>query len=87
VRRALNEVIARKKYEARLQRMSNFDKLTGLPNAAQLSRRVELAIEQAQGLNRKLAVIALDIDGFGLLDSGFGRTASNGARSFGSAGV
>jgi diguanylate cyclase (GGDEF)-like protein len=77
VRRALNEVIARKKYEARLQRMSNFDKLTGLPNAAQLSRRVELAIEQAQGLNRRIAVIALDIDGFGLLDSGFGRAASN----------
>ena len=78
VRRALNEVIARKKYEARLQRMSNFDKLTGLPNAAQLARRVELAIEQAQGLHRQLAVIALDIDGFGLLDSGYGRTASNG---------
>ncbi len=77
VRRALNEVIARKKYEARLQRMSNFDKLTGLPNGAQLNRRVELAIDQAQGLNRKLAVIALDIDGFGLLDSAFGRTASN----------
>ena len=77
VRRALNEVIARKKYEARLQRMSNFDKLTGLPNAAQLSRRVELAIEQAQGLNRQLAVITLDIDGFGVLDSGFGRMASN----------
>ena len=77
VRRALNEVIARKKYEARLQRVSNFDKLTGLPNAAQLSTRVELAIEQAQGLNRQLAVITLDIDGFGLLDSGFGRTASN----------
>ncbi len=77
VRRALNEVIARKKYEARLQRMSNFDKLTGLPNAAQLSRRIELAIEQAQGLNRRIAVIALDIDGFGLLDSGFGRAASN----------
>jgi diguanylate cyclase (GGDEF)-like protein len=77
VRRALNEVIARKKYEARLQRMSNFDKLTGLPNAAQLNRRVDLAIEQAQGLNRQLALIALDIDDFGLLDSGFGRTASN----------
>ena len=77
VRRALNEVIARKKFEARLQRMSNFDKLTGLPNAAQLGRRVDLAIEQAQGLNRQLAVIALDIDGFGLLDSGFGRAASN----------
>jgi len=77
VRRALNEVIARKKYEARLQRMSNFDPLTGLPNAAQLSRRVELAIEQAQGLHRQIAVIAFDIDGFGLLDSGFGRTASN----------
>jgi len=77
VRRALNEVIARKKYEARLQRMSNFDKLTGLPNAAQLSRRTELAIEQAQGLNRRIAVIVLDIDGFGLLDSGFGRAASN----------
>jgi diguanylate cyclase (GGDEF)-like protein len=77
VRRALNEVIARKKYEARLQRMSNFDKLTGLPNATQLSRRVEVAIEQAQGLNRQLAVITLDIDGFGLLDSGFGRAASD----------
>src|SRR4051812_15344036 len=77
VRRALNEVIARKKYETRLQRMSNFDKLTGLPNAAQLSRRVDLAIEQAQGLNRQIALIAVDIDGFGLLDSGFGRTAGN----------
>jgi diguanylate cyclase (GGDEF)-like protein len=77
VRRALNEVIARKKYEARLQRMSNFDKLTGLPNAAQLSRRVDLAIEQAHGLNRQIAVIVLDIDDFGLLDSGFGRAASN----------
>ena len=77
VRRALNEVIARRKYEARLQRMSNFDKLTNLPNAAQLSRRVALAIERAQGLNRSLALIALDIDGFALLDQGFGRAASD----------
>ncbi len=77
VRRALNEVIARKKYEARLQRMSNFDKVTGLPNAAQLGQRVTQAIERVAETGRPLALIALDIDGFGLLDQGFGRTASN----------
>jgi diguanylate cyclase (GGDEF)-like protein len=77
VRRALNEVTARRKYEARLKRISNFDGLTNLPNATELGRRVESAIEQTHGLNRRLALIALDIDGFGLLDSGFGRTASN----------
>jgi diguanylate cyclase (GGDEF)-like protein len=77
VRRALNEVIARRKYEARLQRMSNFDKVTGLPNATQLGNRTSQAIERVEGSERSLALIALDIDGFALLDQGFGRTASN----------
>jgi len=77
VRRALTEVVARRRYEARLTRLSNFDVLTNLPNATQLNRRIEIAIEAAQGVNRTLALVALDIDGFTLLDQGFGRTASD----------
>jgi diguanylate cyclase (GGDEF)-like protein len=77
VRRALNELAARRKYEARLERMSNYDQLTGLPNATQLSERVTRTIEQAQASGRMAALITLDIDGFGLLDQGFGRTVGN----------
>jgi diguanylate cyclase (GGDEF)-like protein len=77
VRRALNEVIARRRYEARIRRMSNFDQLTGLPNATQFGERVSRAMEHAHSAGRAMALIALDLDGFGLLDQGFGRTASN----------
>jgi diguanylate cyclase (GGDEF)-like protein len=77
VRRALNEVIARRRYEARIQRISNFDQLTGLANATLFQDRVSRAIHQAKVAGHSLAVIAFDIDGFSLLDHGFGRTASN----------
>ncbi len=77
VRRALNEVIARRRYEARIQRISNFDQLTGLANATLFQDRVSRAIHQAEVAGRALAIIAFDIDSFGLLDHGFGRTASN----------
>jgi len=77
VRRALKELTSRRKYEARLKRMSNYDQLTGLPNAEQLAKRIARACEQAQANGRMAAIITLDIDGFGLLDQGFGRTAGN----------
>src|SRR5688572_11335990 len=77
VRRALGEVEARRRYEARLQRLATHDQLTGLPNSGLLGERVTRAIGHAHASGKTVALIALDIDGFGVLNQGFGRTAGN----------
>lgn len=58
------DVSQRVQDQARIERLADFDHLTGLPNRAQLHRLFDKAIGRAQRQVGKLAVIFMDIDHF-----------------------
>ena len=61
-----------KKYELQLEKLAHYDPLTGLPNRALLSDRLQLAM--AQSIRRKLhiAICYLDLDGFKQVNDQYG---------------
>jgi diguanylate cyclase (GGDEF)-like protein/PAS domain S-box-containing protein len=61
----------RKAYEARIQHLANYDAVTGMPNRSLLADRAAQAITHARRFRRSVALIALDLDRFKLVnDSG-----------------
>jgi len=66
---ALNELEEAKE---QLERMANFDFLTGLPNRLQLIDKMSLAIEENYRSNILTAVMFLDIDGFKKVNDTYG---------------
>lgn len=62
---AIKEDLTEKRSAAeRIDRLSHFDQLTGLPNLGQLKERFKYAISLAQRSGESLAVIFLDLDHF-----------------------
>ncbi len=55
-----------------LERLANFDVLTGLPNRSLLADRMELAIAHARRHEQLLAVCFLDLDGFKPINDSYG---------------
>ncbi|HTY98292.1 MAG TPA: diguanylate cyclase [Rhodocyclaceae bacterium] len=53
-----------KRAQSSLERLANYDALTGLPNRTLLSDRLGLAVANAKRHGRPLAVCFLDLDGF-----------------------
>ena len=53
-----------KKAQSSLERLANYDVLTGLPNRSLLSDRMVQALASARRRNRPVAVCFLDVDGF-----------------------
>nr|WP_296483007.1 EAL domain-containing protein [Rhodoferax sp.] len=53
-----------KRAQAQIQRLANFDQLTGLPNRSQLQDRFNYAITLAQRHGGQMAVMFLDLDHF-----------------------
>ncbi len=66
------DITRRKSYEAELERLANFDTLTGLPNRSLLHDRLEQAIVHAHRDAKILAVAVLDIDGFKSVNDSLG---------------
>ncbi|MBI3480350.1 MAG: EAL domain-containing protein [Nitrosomonadales bacterium] len=60
----LNDITQRKQAEQHIQKLANFDMLTGLPNRLLLDDRVGQAIGAAQRDHTRLAVLFLDLDHF-----------------------
>jgi len=63
----VEDVTAAKRREAELERRRFLDPDTGLPNAAQLARRLADAIRAARGANRRLALLMIEFDRSGAL--------------------
>jgi len=67
----------RKAYEERIRYLANFDALTGLPNRTLLGDRVAQAIAHRWHSDRVLALLAIDIDRFKLVNDGYGQAAGD----------
>ena len=58
--------------EARLEQLASFDPLTGMPNRQRLIEEIQQMMIRGERSGHRLAVIALDIDGFRTINDQFG---------------
>ncbi len=63
--------------ERQVQRLSQYDALTGLPNRSLLADRLQIAMGQATQHQRQLAVVYLDLDGFKAYNDHYGHEAGD----------
>ncbi|NAW33302.1 EAL domain-containing protein [Halomonas alimentaria] len=66
-----------KEHERQLEYLAHYDALTGLPNRVLLADRLGQAMAHEQRLERSLAVIYLDLDGFKSINDRFGHAAGD----------
>ena len=64
--------IERKRSEARLQQMAQFDELTQLPNRALFEDRLQMALAKARRDDDQLALMFLDLDNFKPVNDSYG---------------
>lgn len=75
---AVRDLSARKRNEQHIRFLAHHDSLTGLPNRAQFSERLEQAIADADKIQgKKLAVLCLDLDRFKEVNDLFGHAAGD----------
>ncbi len=68
----LHDVTDRKQKEQAIEHAALHDALTGLPNRALLSDRLEQAIKRAQRANTKFGVLFVDLDRFKMVNDSIG---------------
>ncbi|MFA5082006.1 MAG: EAL domain-containing protein, partial [Hydrogenophilaceae bacterium] len=66
-----------KKTEDELKHMAHYDALTDLPNRTLMSIQLDMALERAARRSNKLAVFALDLDGFKAVNDSLGHHAGD----------
>ncbi len=73
----LEDVTARKQFEAELHRLARYDALSGLPNRLMLQDRVQDGLARARRARRPLAFVLLDINGFEQVNDTHGHPAGD----------
>ena len=63
--------------EKRLDFLTNFDHLTGLPNRILFRKKLEISLQLAQGLGSQVAVICIDFDRFKNINDSLGYEAGD----------
>ena len=66
------EIKVRKKAEKKLERMANYDSLTGLPNRRLFYEILSQSLLEAETGRKKLAVLYMDLDGFKEINDTYG---------------
>lgn len=69
---AFQDITERRQAEERIRYMAHHDMLTGLPNRAMLTDRLNQALARAKRRSRQLAVMFLDLDRFKLINDTLG---------------
>jgi diguanylate cyclase (GGDEF)-like protein len=78
MRAVLVDISERKEFEQQLEFRSLHDPLTGLPNRALMTDRLERALAtMVQGKNNEVAVMVLDLDRFKAINDGIGHHAGD----------
>ncbi len=67
----------RSSFEARIHQLVNYDSLTGLPNLAYIDEFVRRSIISAHDSSSLIALVTVNLDGFRLVDEGFGRAVGD----------
>lgn len=73
----LSDISHLKAHQAELDRMANYDALTGLPNRRLLADRLAQAVARASRSGRQLAVCYLDLDDFKPINDRFGHAVGD----------
>ena len=71
----LSKLVAQK--DVQIERISNYDQLTGLPNRMWFLDRLKLALEQTRLNSQSLALLLIDVDHFRDINDTFGHSAGD----------
>jgi predicted signal transduction protein with EAL and GGDEF domain/DNA-binding response OmpR family regulator len=74
---AIQDVTRRKEATEKIRKLSFFDELTGLPNRRSFVERFEQAAQAARRYDRKMAVLALDLDRLKRVNDTLGHAAGD----------
>ncbi|MEH6472598.1 MAG: EAL domain-containing protein [Halopseudomonas sp.] len=73
----INDISESKSYEQQLEKLSNYDALTGLANKNLLRDRLEQSVIHAERNERHTALVMLDLDRFKMLNQSIGISATD----------
>ena len=68
----IQDITDRKRAEFEIQKLANFDKVTGLPNRASLRQKLEKIVSQKSSPDHITAILTLDLDHFKRLNDTLG---------------
>jgi diguanylate cyclase (GGDEF)-like protein/PAS domain S-box-containing protein len=66
------DLTEQKQAEARIAHLAHYDPLTGLANRALFTREMDAALSRVQRLDRKVALLCLDLDRFKAINDSYG---------------